>query len=72
MAKQFEAKGDFEKARENYIKAKDFDALRFRAPEEFNFILRELAKKYSLPIVPMISYFEKESPNGLIGNSSNA
>ena len=69
LAKQFEAEGDFQKAKQYYIKAKDLDALRFRAPEEFNQILRELAKKYSLPIVPMVSYFEKESPNGIVGNS---
>jgi tetratricopeptide (TPR) repeat protein len=69
LAKQFEAKGDFQKAKEYYIKAKDLDALRFRAPEEFNFILKELANKYRLPIVPMVTYFEQNSPNGLIGNS---
>jgi tetratricopeptide (TPR) repeat protein len=69
LARQLEAKGDFQKAKENYIKAKDMDALRFRAPEEFNLIIRELADKYHSPIVPMISYFEQASTNGLIGNS---
>ena len=68
-ARQLETKGEYEKAEQKYILAKDLDALRFRAPEEFNVILRELAKKYSIPIVPTISYFEKESPNKIIGSS---
>lgn len=68
LARKLEANGDFEKAKQNYIRAKDFDALRFRAPEEFNSILKDLAKKYSLPLVPAVSYFEKESSNNIIGN----
>jgi tetratricopeptide (TPR) repeat protein len=69
QARREENNGDFETAKQNYFKAKDLDALRFRAPERFNIILHELAQKYSYPIVPMESYFEKNSPNGLIGNS---
>jgi len=68
-ARQLEMKSEYEKAEQKYLLAKDLDALRFRAPEEFNFILRKLAKNYSIPIVPMISYFEKESPNKIIGSS---
>jgi tetratricopeptide (TPR) repeat protein len=69
LARRLEATGEFEEARQNYIKAKDFDALRFRAPEEFNVIIRELAKKYSFPLVPTGSYFNNESPNGIIGST---
>ena len=69
LARQEENEGEFETAKQNYFKAKDLDALRFRAPEEFNAILHELSLKFSCPIVPMESYFEKSSPNGLIGNS---
>lgn len=69
LAKQFELRGEFERAKQYYLKAKDLDALRFRAPEEFNLLLRDLAKKYSCPVVPINSYFEKESPNGIVGNS---
>lgn len=69
LAQQLEAHGEYENAKRNYYLAKDLDALRFRAPEEFNSILRELAKKYNIPIVPAISYFEKESPNTFIGSS---
>jgi tetratricopeptide (TPR) repeat protein len=69
LARRLESSGEFEGAKQNYKKAKDLDALRFRAPEEFNDILRKLAGKYSLPIVPTVSYFEKRSPNGLIGGT---
>lgn len=69
LARQFELSGDNEKAKQNYFKAKDYDALRFRASEDFNYIIRDLAIKYSFPLVPTISYFEKESPKGIIGDS---
>ena len=69
LARQCEVNGEYEKAKQNYFKAKDYDALRFRASEDFNSIIRDMAKKYSLPLVPTISYFEKESPTGIIGNS---
>lgn len=68
-ARQCETEGRPEKAREYYYRAKDLDALRFRAPEEFNVILKELSRTYAVPLVPMESYFEKESPNGVVGNS---
>lgn len=69
LARTAEERGEHEKARQLYTKAKDFDALRFRAPEDFNVIVKGLAKKYSLPLVPMISYFEKESPDSILGNT---
>ena len=66
-AKEEEINSNFKKAKEDYYKAKDYDALRFRAPEDFNIIVHQLSKEFSLPVVPMKSYFEEESPNGLIG-----
>jgi tetratricopeptide (TPR) repeat protein len=68
-ARQFEAEGQLEKAREYYYRAKDLDALRFRAPEDFNVILKQLSQQYSVPLVPMESCFENESPHGIIGSS---
>ncbi|OGU53719.1 MAG: hypothetical protein A2080_06710 [Ignavibacteria bacterium GWC2_36_12] len=67
LARSQEANGKFEKAKENYYKAKDYDALRFRAPEDFNAVIKNLGDKYSLPVVLLKLYFENESPNGLIG-----
>ena len=68
-AQVFEKNGEYIQAKETYYDAKDMDALRFRAPEYFNVIIHSLAKKFSIPVVPMKSYFEAASPNGLIGNN---
>lgn len=69
LARQFEERGDYKSAKENYINAKDMDALRFRAPEDFNETIHELADKYSAPVVQMKNIFEENSPNGIIGKT---
>jgi tetratricopeptide (TPR) repeat protein len=68
QAQQVEARGDYNKARELYLRAKDLDALRFRATEEFNNIICELASKYRVPVVPMKRIFEEHSSHDIIGN----
>jgi tetratricopeptide (TPR) repeat protein len=60
---------DFNKARENYYFAKDLDCVRFRASEEINEIIHDLAGRYDDTLVPMKEYFEEASPNRLIGNN---
>jgi tetratricopeptide (TPR) repeat protein len=60
---------DFNKARENYYLAKDLDGVRFRASEEINEIIHDLAVQYDATLVPMKAYFEEASPNWLIGNN---
>lgn len=69
QARALEALGEIEQARPLYLRAKDLDALRFRAPEDFNEILHDVAGKYALPIVPMKKIFELSSPSGIIGQS---
>jgi tetratricopeptide (TPR) repeat protein len=49
--------------------AKDLDALRFRAPEKMNLIIKELADKYKCGIVNLDSAFNAESPDGIVGNN---
>ena len=62
--------GNFKSAKAYYTKAKDLDGLRFRAPEEFNRILFQLAKKYSNTfLVNTKGLFEARSANGIIGDS---
>jgi tetratricopeptide (TPR) repeat protein len=68
-AQETEKSGNYNKARQLYFQAKDLDALRFRASEDFNNIIHESASKYKNTIVPMKNIFEKNSPNGIIGNS---
>ncbi len=68
-AQKIEANMQFDSARVFYYGAKDLDALRFRASEEFNGIIHRLASEFNVPVVPMKSYFEAASPHGLIGNN---
>ncbi|MDZ7293047.1 MAG: GDSL-type esterase/lipase family protein [candidate division KSB1 bacterium] len=68
-AQALESAGRFEEARKTYYRAKDLDALRFRATEEFNRIIHELAGEFGAAVVPMKSLFEESSPHGLIGNN---
>ena len=69
MAKRFEADSLFKRAKENYIRAKDLDAIRFRAPESINKIIAELTDSFNLYQVSLKSLFEENSPHGLIGNN---
>lgn len=66
---KYEKEENYKLAKENYYKAKDLDCIRFRASEEINDIIRELANKYNANLIPMQEQFEKESLNGLIGNN---
>jgi tetratricopeptide (TPR) repeat protein len=68
-AKKLEQAGEYNQARTLYYRAKDLDALRFRATESFNRVIHEAAREYNCPVVPMKSRFESESQNGLIGNN---
>jgi tetratricopeptide (TPR) repeat protein len=68
-AQSLEAGRKFVNAGHEYERAKDLDELRFRAPEEFNKIIHRVAAEFSSPVVPMRIYFEKASPNGLVGDS---
>ncbi|HRX11038.1 MAG TPA: hypothetical protein P5210_05285 [Draconibacterium sp.] len=68
-AQKAEENGDFDNALELYYKAKDLDCIRFRASEEVNSIINELAEKYKTYKVPMLSWFQSNSPKKLIGNN---
>lgn len=68
-AQKAEVNGDFVTAQELYYKAKDLDCIRFRASEEVNSIINELADEYKTYKVPMLSWFQSNSPNKLIGNN---
>jgi len=68
-AKILENEKNYSKAKDKYYQAKDLDALRFRASEEFNEIINELCGNYNVPVVRLKSVFEDFSPEGLIGNN---
>lgn len=64
-----EKSGDFDSAFNLYYRAKDLDCIRFRASEDVNKIIHELAEEYKVFQVPMLSVFQENSPNRLIGNN---
>jgi tetratricopeptide (TPR) repeat protein len=63
--------GKYLQAKREYIKAKELDLLRFRAPEALNGIITDLAKQYSnVHLVNARTVFEQHSPNGILGNET--
>lgn len=59
----------YDKAKEEFYKAKDLDAIRFRAPEDINAIIARLADSPQIYRVSLKSLFEKYSPHGIIGEN---
>lgn len=68
-AQKAEKEGDFDRALELYYKAKDLDCIRFRASEDVNRIIDELAGKHKAHKIPMLKVFQENSPNKFIGNN---
>jgi lysophospholipase L1-like esterase len=63
-------RGDFAAAKQDYTRAKDMDALRFRAPEDLNDIIARLCRKYdNTHLVDTRAAFEASSDHGIIGKS---
>jgi lysophospholipase L1-like esterase len=59
---------DFINAKKYFLKAKDLDGLRFRAPEEFNEILARLCNKYpETHLVDTRAAFENSADHHIIG-----
>lgn len=61
--------GDTHTADSLFRYAKDLDALRFRAPEKINSIIKELAIKYDCRFINIDSAFNALSPEGIVGNN---
>ena len=60
---------DFANAKKYYLKAKDLDGLRFRAPGQFNEILASLCNKYpGTHLVDTKAAFENNAGNHIIGD----
>jgi len=63
------AAGDYKSALKLYREAKELDALRFRAPEKLNSLIRSYHKEYGVAVVDIDSLFNAKSPNGIVGNN---
>ena len=68
-AQAADARGDSVSARALYVKARDLDVIRFRAPSEFNDVIRSVAKDEGAVYVPVVEAFRAASPQGIIGHN---
>ncbi|MBN2356044.1 tetratricopeptide repeat protein [candidate division KSB1 bacterium] len=60
--------GRFDLALDCFLRARDQDVLRFRAPGEFNQIIRRVCSDENVPVVEIENTFSDHSTDGLIGN----
>ena len=64
------ARGDFASAAHYYESAKELDALRFRAPDSINGVIRDLCRKYKdVHLVDARAAFVSASEHGMIGDN---
>jgi lysophospholipase L1-like esterase len=61
---------DRTRAADHFMRAKEYDALRFRAPEAVNDLIREIAADYAIPVVETAPAFSRLSKTGIIGEES--
>lgn len=61
------SRGEEDRARADFLRAKDLDQLRFRAPELFNRIIREAAASGEARLVDVQAAMASRSPGGSIG-----
>lgn len=66
---KFYEANDFSRAKKMFLLAKDYDAIRFRAPSEINDKIFSLASKYSIHVVNIDSAINAFSPNGIVGDN---
>ena len=69
LGKEILKNGNSKDALKLFVRAKDLDALRFRAPSEMNKIIYKLAKEFNYPVVKADSTFNALSKDGIVGNN---
>ncbi|MCK5033929.1 MAG: hypothetical protein KAS18_09855 [Calditrichia bacterium] len=60
---------EFKKAKKFYLKARDYDVMRFRAPKEINAIIKEVCLNKNAIFVSSDSIFQSNSEHGIAGKS---
>ncbi|MDO8550123.1 MAG: tetratricopeptide repeat protein [Ignavibacteria bacterium] len=68
IGKCYETLKNYNEAKREFLLAKDLDGLRFRAPSDFNYIIRQLANKFKVPLADVNKAFRENSTQGIIGN----
>ncbi|MFA6981081.1 MAG: GDSL-type esterase/lipase family protein [Ignavibacteriaceae bacterium] len=69
LAEESLKKGNTVEAKKLFIKAKELDVLRFRAPEEMNDIIKKLAGSNQIPLVDFETAFSSLSGNNIVGSN---
>ncbi|HEY4063107.1 MAG TPA: hypothetical protein VGM30_14475 [Puia sp.] len=66
------AAGRYVEAKRDFVRAKELDLLRFRAPDTLNTIIRDLCKTYGgdVHLVDTRAVFEEHSPHGILGKET--
>ena len=70
LGRCYQFAGDYENARDRYVRARDLDTLRFRADTRINEVIRAVADRTQLPRVHLANVAEAldaNSPHGLSG-----
>ena len=67
LATCFDTLGEYPEAKREYVKARDYDGLRFRASSEFNDLIRSICRQEHIPVADAERSFEQQSPHGLVG-----
>lgn len=69
--KKLYANGDFKAAKMNFVLAKEYDQLRFRAPEAFNQIIKKLCRQYpGIYLADTHAMFQKNEVGGIMGKET--
>lgn len=69
LGEQAYEKNQYTEALQYYMLAKDYDPLRFRAPDAFNRIIRRYGDEFeNVHVVDVYQAFADHSPNGITGN----
>jgi len=69
QGKKLLAQGDYQKAKQSFIKARDYDLLRFRAPSVMNNIIVDLSKKELVYFVDANKALTDAAEHGIIDKS---
>jgi len=71
LAHQYYSHGKYELAKQYFLKSKDEDLLRFRAPEQVNEIISDICSRYQkVYLVDAKVLFEKNSTGGILGEET--
>jgi len=68
LGQYYEGEGDHKRALNAFLQAKDRDLIRFRASEDINEIISDIAAERKIHVVDMPQVFSLKAGNGLLGD----